>query len=472
MAVRQYVGARYVPKFADPVAWQSGTSYEALTIVTYNNSSYTSKVPVPATVGNPADNSDYWALTGNYNAQVEAYREETVAVQENLNEEINKREQADTALGERITNEITARQNADTAITDSLKTFAVYLGNSYTFGQGSDTSRGLFERTKDLFDGAKSYTASSIGLVAYDTVTNTFETMLDNAIDDSSLDKNAVTHLIIIGAWGDSRGWVKSNRDFAGFIGTVESKLIAIREKAQNAFPNLKRMCYAWAEARAFYNQTLFDINNTFYDEYMVNTIMAIACPYAHFDYLGWIGFNITEQTGFFSSDNYHPNDAGYAELAGTFKAAFRGNTVLRTRQLLVQKEFDNEFLSGKISVTYAINWNCDAMTVTILDIEATGTENYNISNSVVYNIPLFAKSADDTDSLIPAIKPSAGELITRVPITLMGEITYMNLYLYSGPAECGISISFYVPSGTYTEAVVATGNKHIPINVCIPAGI
>ena len=74
--VRQYVGARYVPKFADPAAWASGTSYEAMTIVTYNNSSYTSKIPVPPTVGDPADNPDYWALTGNYNAQVEQYRQE------------------------------------------------------------------------------------------------------------------------------------------------------------------------------------------------------------------------------------------------------------------------------------------------------------------------------------------------------------------------------------------------------------
>lgn len=76
MAVRQYVGARYVPKFAEPIAWQEGTSYEAMTIVLYNNSSYTSKVPVPATVGTPANNSEYWALTGNYNAQVEEYRKE------------------------------------------------------------------------------------------------------------------------------------------------------------------------------------------------------------------------------------------------------------------------------------------------------------------------------------------------------------------------------------------------------------
>lgn len=74
--VKQYVGARYVPKFASPVEWAPSTSYEALTIVTFNNASYTSKVPVPPTVGNPANNPQYWALTGNYNAQVEQYRQE------------------------------------------------------------------------------------------------------------------------------------------------------------------------------------------------------------------------------------------------------------------------------------------------------------------------------------------------------------------------------------------------------------
>ena len=75
--VRQYVGARYVPKFATPVEWSADTSYEALTIVTFNNASYTSKVQVPPTVGNPANNPQYWALTGNYNAQVEQYRQDT-----------------------------------------------------------------------------------------------------------------------------------------------------------------------------------------------------------------------------------------------------------------------------------------------------------------------------------------------------------------------------------------------------------
>lgn len=73
MTTRQYIGARYVPKFADPVEWSANRAYEALTIVTYFGNSYTSKIPVPPSVGNPQDNEKYWASTGNYNQQIDEY---------------------------------------------------------------------------------------------------------------------------------------------------------------------------------------------------------------------------------------------------------------------------------------------------------------------------------------------------------------------------------------------------------------
>lgn len=66
---RQYIGARYVPKFADPIEWDNLRSYEAMEIVTYLGTSYTSKKPVP--VGVELNNSEYWVVTGNYNAQFE-----------------------------------------------------------------------------------------------------------------------------------------------------------------------------------------------------------------------------------------------------------------------------------------------------------------------------------------------------------------------------------------------------------------
>lgn len=69
MATRQYIGARYVPTFANPIQWNSNVAYEALTIVTHMGNSYTSRKPVPA--GTPITDSDYWANTGIFNAQVE-----------------------------------------------------------------------------------------------------------------------------------------------------------------------------------------------------------------------------------------------------------------------------------------------------------------------------------------------------------------------------------------------------------------
>lgn len=75
MANRQYIGARYVPKFYENSSgtseWRSGVVYEPLTVVTYNGNSYTSKIPVPANIGEPGQNPTYWVATGVYNQQLE-----------------------------------------------------------------------------------------------------------------------------------------------------------------------------------------------------------------------------------------------------------------------------------------------------------------------------------------------------------------------------------------------------------------
>lgn len=75
--VRQYVGARYVPVFADPLEWSDTIGYGPLTVVLHEGNSYTSRQSVP--VGIDIDNTAYWAETGNYNAQIEAYRQEVLA---------------------------------------------------------------------------------------------------------------------------------------------------------------------------------------------------------------------------------------------------------------------------------------------------------------------------------------------------------------------------------------------------------
>lgn len=84
MTVSEYVGARYVPLIAQPAEWSKNTAYEPLTIVLYQGNSYTSRQAVP--IGIEITNEDYWALTGNYNAQVEQYRKETERAVELANE--------------------------------------------------------------------------------------------------------------------------------------------------------------------------------------------------------------------------------------------------------------------------------------------------------------------------------------------------------------------------------------------------
>lgn len=75
--IRQYIGARYVIKIyqnsTDPSSaeWEQGT-FEPFVLVTWQNSSYLSKKAVPGNIGNPADNPNYWVVTGAYNGQIAA----------------------------------------------------------------------------------------------------------------------------------------------------------------------------------------------------------------------------------------------------------------------------------------------------------------------------------------------------------------------------------------------------------------
>lgn len=134
MAVTQYIGARYVPLFATPIEWSANREYEPLTIVTHQGNSYTSRQAVPA--GIEIGNEDFWALTGNYNAQVEQYRQELEQYQETveqydaritanasgIQQEATARADGDTALGTRITNEVNDLEDKiDNDVADTYK---------------------------------------------------------------------------------------------------------------------------------------------------------------------------------------------------------------------------------------------------------------------------------------------------------------------------------------------------------------
>lgn len=190
MAVTQYIGARYVPVFADPAEWVSTRTYEPLTIVTHEGNSYTSRQYVPA--GIDITNTAYWVETGDYNAQVEAYRKEVTdykketdaavsQVSQNLTKEETERKAEDTTLGNSITQlasdtkeKTDALTSTDTALAKDISTNATRIEHVYqeiehkkTYSKmiylGDSWGRGYYQNADHLDEGIASQIASNLG---------------------------------------------------------------------------------------------------------------------------------------------------------------------------------------------------------------------------------------------------------------------------------------------------------------------
>lgn len=134
-----YIGARYVPIFADPVEWDDEREYEPLTIVIHNGDCYTSKCYVPKGAQlppYPEGQTKYWVKTSDYNYQfadlkktvtdlsrlVEQFQKDNEHFTELItgwNEKVQQWETEMTAWGERLdtveshVTDLTASLNAE-----------------------------------------------------------------------------------------------------------------------------------------------------------------------------------------------------------------------------------------------------------------------------------------------------------------------------------------------------------------------
>ena len=199
MATKQYIGARYVPKFFEynNGEWLENTQYEPLTIVQYSGNSYTSKKEVPANIGNPSSNPEYWASTGNYNAQVEAYRQEV--------EEY--------------------KQDVDNRTLFSGKKF-VFIGDSY-----NTTAVGTGWGSKIITDWGLTIGTNvwNSGVGGHGFATGTFLTDLQTlASNIESEVKEQITDLVVVGAINDW-GYTQSQ---------VETGFTNFENYAHTTFPN------------------------------------------------------------------------------------------------------------------------------------------------------------------------------------------------------------------------------------------
>lgn len=252
MAVIQYIGARYVPKiFSNPNGtsdWLSGAAYEPLTIVAYAGNSFTSKKPVPASVGNPAANPEYWAPTGIYSEQVEHLRQEVAAMTDDIE---TVQSDVDTLQSDVSTlqSDVSTLQSVTAADITDLANFkkryyrfnsaarkVLFIGDSYAAGWTPDgTYTGWPDRVINLL-GLYSPVKRDLGGIGF---VNTIDGVNFGNIADDVPDKETITDIVIGGGRNDA----------THPIANVKTAIATCIEHYRQLFPNavihIAMICYS-----------------------------------------------------------------------------------------------------------------------------------------------------------------------------------------------------------------------------------
>lgn len=308
--VRQYVGARYVSKFyqnsQNPLSneWEANVTYEALTVVTYLNDSYTSKKPVPVTIGNPRDNAEYWCLTGAYNVQVEQYREE---VQEYKN-------QIDDAI-ELVDDKI--EEFEETSLYGSKKPNNMnkifIIGDSYAVIVSQTTWKDILVNNLGL--SSSDYRFRGEGGAGFDRASNTsgdkwidfLESLYDDVIADPNDSINNYTHIIVAGGANDLE------RTASG----VQTAILAFMTRKNEIMPNAQVMlAFVGNSTISSEAVKIRDICNEYRQ----------ICKYGNAIYLNDTEHSI-QNFDFIGSDpnnRVHPNQAGSTSIGKAIVEAIR----------------------------------------------------------------------------------------------------------------------------------------------------
>lgn len=272
---RQYVGARYVPKVMGE--WNKALQYEALSIVTHLGNSFTSKVPVPVNID--ITNTDYWVNTGNYNAQVEAYRTETAQVKSGLN------------------NETANRKNAD-------KDNILWIGDSYSVNYNHKLPNGV----RDMLNAKNWYEYSKGGAgFAGKWSGASFNDLIELAKSElSDTQKEMIKYVYIVGGANDS-----------SFIWTqLKDKVVSTVQNARNSFPNAQ-VCFIFASCAYDTYQDLFTKTKNMANDISVPCIFAL--PYYYLS------------GAFYNLDNLHFTEAATNYIISVISNLLCGSSYIPT---------------------------------------------------------------------------------------------------------------------------------------------
>ena len=256
MTVREYKGARYVPLFMGD--WDVDADYEPLSIVQYQGNSYTSRQAVPH--GVDITNTAYWAVTGNYNAQVEAYRQEVLAYNSRITNLEGKFPVADSdisdgavtsakiadgavATGDIADGAVTSAKIADGAVAQEKLSPDISLGRDHTIILGDSwsadpgTVKWPYYYAQQSGETLHNYAVSGATISPVDASkgNTSMAPQIPQAIADTSFNHDDVGKIIIMAGVNDNSIWGTDYTHYSTIISALSGYISSLKSEFADA---------------------------------------------------------------------------------------------------------------------------------------------------------------------------------------------------------------------------------------------
>lgn len=324
----QYIGARYVPVFANPAKWSRTRAYEHLMMVQYQGDTYISKQAVPVGIDLPTatGENDYWILMSNWNAQIEQYREEVRAFDGRITanaDDIDALETRATTLENLLPkNKFTSTQTVQFKLDRKrdVKKKAILIGDSYLRTYTNNDGWGDYFAEYTGIECTK-YKAGGAGFVRPGDSTGSepeaglnFVQMVQKAGQTMSVEERIQIDYVICQGIINDLQTEKAESD-------IQNAIHNFCQQARTYFANAKIViCFAICSKQYMFSRMLYRI---------MRNLNGTSRNGAQLVFTSTLWFNqLVDSYG--RGDDIHPNNIGYAYLARLIARAINDSNASR----------------------------------------------------------------------------------------------------------------------------------------------